>query len=221
MSKDWKTPKFPDSYIGEKAEEYNSLPWMERNQKKTTLRCIQYLYDKNLGLDIDVEKPYLILDLGCGTGFSSEVLLNYGFNVIGIEILKDMIKKALLKYQHLDNNQNFHLILGDINYIPLRNYSIDHIISVSAYNFIVHNKFSIDEKKSLMKSTAISLNKLLRKKGRIIIEFYPKNERDLNLFKDSFIQSGFDGYMIKDNPHQSSGQTFLLLKKERNFQRRG
>ena len=35
------TPKFPDSYIGDKSVEYDNSTWMERNQKKTTLLCLQ------------------------------------------------------------------------------------------------------------------------------------------------------------------------------------
>ena len=49
MTRKKKLPKFPDDYLGTKANEYNSLKWMERNQKETTLRCVDYLFDMNLG----------------------------------------------------------------------------------------------------------------------------------------------------------------------------
>ncbi|MHA1497659.1 MAG: hypothetical protein ACTSRT_08940 [Promethearchaeota archaeon] len=41
-------PRFPDSYVGSMSNDYNESIWMERNQKKTTSTCIQYLYDKKL-----------------------------------------------------------------------------------------------------------------------------------------------------------------------------
>jgi hypothetical protein len=47
----------------------------------------------------------------------------------------------------------------------------------------------------------------------MVLEFYPNDEQELNLFKSSFTNNGFDGFMIKQNPNQKSGQTFLLLKK--------
>ena len=58
------------------------------------------------------------------------------------------------------------------------------------------------------------LKKILKPNGRIIIEFYPKDEEELNLFISSFNNNGFDGFMIKKNPAQKAGQTYLLLKKQ-------
>ncbi len=185
---------------------------MERNQKRTTLKIIEYLYDKKLGEDIQMNVPYLILDLGCGTGFSSEVLIQNGFRVIGVDILNDMLTKANQKKENLPI-KDIELILADINYLPLKINSINHIISVSAYNFIIHNKFDVREKRKTLNNTARHLNKLLKKNGRIIIEFYPKSE-DLDLFVSSFTENGFDGFMVKKNLKQKSGQKFLLLKKK-------
>ena len=57
------------------------------------------------------------------------------------------------------------------------------------------------------------MKKILKPKGRIIIEFYPKDEKELELFTSSFINNDFDGFMIKKNLAQKAGQTYLLLKK--------
>ncbi|MHA2128118.1 MAG: hypothetical protein ACW99E_22705 [Promethearchaeota archaeon] len=38
-------PRFPFDYIDEKAVEYDNSISMERNQKKTTLLSIEYLFD--------------------------------------------------------------------------------------------------------------------------------------------------------------------------------
>lgn len=216
MERKNKLPKFPDSYIGEDAKKYNNQKWMERNQKKTTIKCIEYLFDKKLGVERGLLQEHdsnLILDLGCGTGFSSETLIENGFRVIGIEVLADMIKKAKHKQKLLEIN-DLELIMADINYLPLKTDSIDHIISVSAYNFITYGTHSLREKRKVVNNTAKYLNKLLKEKGRIVIELYPESDDELDLFTSSFTKNGFEGYMIKNNPEQKSGQTFLLLKKK-------
>ena len=213
MTRKKSLPKFPDSYIGEEAEEYDTLSWMERNQKTTALRCVEYLYDEKLGeLNSEYENPCFILELGCGTGYSSEILIENGFRVIGVDILDDMIIRASKKKKE-QNYINLDLILADINNLPFRNDSFDHAISISAYNFITHGIYDQIKRKQTVNNTARDLFKFLRKNGRLIIEFYPQDDKELELFSNSFIKNGFDGFMIKKNPNQTSGQTFLLLSK--------
>jgi ubiquinone/menaquinone biosynthesis C-methylase UbiE len=189
---------------------------MERNQKKTTLLCIQYLYDNNLDLlksqDSLERRDYIILDLGCGTGFSSEILIESGFRVIGVDILKDMLYKARYKLKNT-LYKKLNLILADINNLPLKQQSVDHIVSISAYNFIINDKLNLGSKSKTLNNTAKNLHKLLKLRGRIVIEFYPKDEKELNLFISSFKASGFDGFIVKNNPKHKLGQQFLLLKK--------
>ena len=220
MSRKKKKPTFPNSYQGKNAEEYNQSTWMERNQKRTALLCIQYLYDQHLDKvhDYDVlsDIPYTILDLGSGTGFSSEILAENGFRVIGVEILKDMIYKARQKKTGYNEDLDIEYILSDINYLPFRTNSIDHIISVSAYNFIIHSATTLKEKIILLSQTVQYLNNILKTHGRFVLEFYPADEKELNLFKTSFINNGFNGFMIQQHPNQKSGQIFLLLKKQSN-----
>ncbi len=218
MSENNRLPKFPDSYIGDKAKEYNNSNWMERNQKKTTLLCIQYLYDTKLDLlstqDFLEDKEYIILDLGCGTGFSSEVLAESGFRVIGVDILKDMLYKAKFKAKDCSNYNSVHYILADINYLPLKENSIDHVISVSAYNFIVSEKRELGDKLKTLNIVATTIHKILKQAGRVVIEFYPKDEKELELFTSSFKKNNFNGFIVKSNLKQKSGQQFLLLKKK-------
>lgn len=217
MTRKNKLPEFPKSYLAEKSYEYDNSKWMERNQKKTTLLCLQYLFDEKLDnvgkKDVLYKKPYLILDLGCGTGFSSEILITSGLKVIGVDILFDMLIKAKSKIPHLENGSNLYLILADMKYLPIRPKSINHIISISAYNFILHEKKDYKDKNKTLNNTAKSLKRILKSNGRIIIELYPNNEEELNLFSSSFTDNGFNGFMIKQNPKQKKGQTFLLLKR--------
>lgn len=210
-------PQFPNDYLNEKAEEYDSSKWMERNQKRSTLLCIQYLFDEKLGDQgkngFENRNNLLLLDLGCGTGFSSEILVGSGFKVIGVDVLPDMLLRAREKKRNLKEKQDLELILASINQLPIRGKKINHIISISAYNFIIYGKEDHNEKVNQLTETARYLHTILKKKGRIIIEFYPKDDHELKIFKNSFINNGFEGFMVKNNPKQKAGQTFLLLKK--------
>lgn len=210
-------PIFPDDYVGGNAEEYDSSKWMERNQKRTTSLNIQYLFDERLNVngvtEINLGKSYLILDLGCGTGYSSEILIQNGFRVVAIDILYDMISKAREKKRTSDNFKDLEFILSDINNLPIRVNSIDHIISISSYNFIIHGLENYGEKVKLLNDTSKYLHNILKRHGRVVIEFYPKDDNELKMFNKSFIKNGFEGFMVKNDPNQKSGQTFLLLKK--------
>ncbi len=209
-------PQFPNDYLNEKAKEYDTLIWMERNQKRATIMALNYLYSEDLGENKQFRGPYLILDLGCGTGYSSEVMLENGHRVIGIDVLNDMIIKARNKKSFFQNHNNLELVLADINHLPLKSKSIDHVISISGYNFITYNRNSVKDKIKTVNNTAKYLYRVLKKEtGRIIIEFYPKDEQELDLFVSSFKKNGFDGYLIKSKSNQKAGQTFLSLKKIR------
>ncbi|MFX1380161.1 MAG: class I SAM-dependent methyltransferase [Promethearchaeota archaeon] len=212
-------PIFPDDYIDDKAEDYDSSKWMERNQKRTASLTIKYLFDEKLNEynddGLEKEKPYLILDLGCGTGYSSEVLIQNNFRVIGVDILNDMLSKARKKRKILKGFKTLELILADINFLPIRHNSIDHVVSISSYNFITHGLENYGEKVKLINDTSKYLNTILKQNGRIVIEFYPNDDNELKIFNKSFINNGFEGFMVKRNPNQKSGQTFLLLKKKK------
>ena len=210
-------PIFPDDYLEDKAEEYDNSKWMERNQKRTTLLSLQYLFDDALNVNNDNGNKMgdmpIVLDLGCGTGFSSEVLIHNDFRVIGIDILNDMLLKAREKKKSFKEYSNLELILADINFLPIRVNSIDHIISISSYNFIIHGLENYGEKVKILHDTGKYLNKLQKRNGRLVIEFYPKDDKELTMFQKSFTNNGYEGFMIKQNPKQKSGQTFLILKK--------
>ena len=140
--------------------------------------------------------------------------MEHGFRVIGVDILSDMITKAREKKRIYENYKKLELILADINFLPLKANIIDHIISISSYNFITYGKNNYGEKVKLLNDTTKNIKTVLKKQGRVIIEFYPKDDKELNIFNKSFINNGFEGFMIKSNPKQKSGQTFLLLKKK-------
>ena len=141
-------------------------------------------------------------------------MIKNGFRVIDIDILWDMLSKAREKKRNFEDYKDLELILADINYLPIKPNSVHHILSISSYNFITYGMENFGEKVKLINDTAKYLHKILKNKGRIIIEFYPKDKMELKMFNKSFTTNGFSGFMVKQNPKQKSGQTYFLLKKK-------
>jgi len=130
---------------------------------------------------------------------------------VGVDILKDMLFKAGEKKRLYSEYRKIEFILADINFLPLREMKFDHILSVSAYNFITHGLLESKEKEKRINTTARYLHKILKPFGRMIIEFYPLDEQELNSYISSFINNGFNGFLIKKHEKQKSGQTFILM----------
>ncbi len=93
-------------YYGENAQEYANSNWMARNQIKTSERILQLLEDSNIGGNLELDPEYqLILDLGCGTGFSSVLFEDHNFNMVGIDLSFDMLLKNLEQQKIIEDNE--------------------------------------------------------------------------------------------------------------------
>jgi len=76
----------PENFYNEiAARKYDSSSRMNTIQTEITNRAIEMLA-------LPSDKPALILDIGCGSGLSGQALEDAGFNWIGCDISKDMLK---------------------------------------------------------------------------------------------------------------------------------
>lgn len=205
-----KGKKRPDisAYYGTEAEEYARSQWMARNQQATTERAVQLLKyypltdhpSKNETIEIDA----LILDIGCGTGYSSAILTETGFNVIGIDRSRDML-------QYADSECARSLIQADMRAIPLRTGAVQGIISISAFNFASDGAHSREDMSVLIKKACLELARVLQSMGRCAIEFYPSIEEE-TFFLQHLKSLHFIGGMIIDSPSSKKEHKFLVLQ---------
>jgi len=108
------------------AEGYNELYQEEQINKLNIIKS-----------NIKVNKSTRLLDLGCGTGVSS----NFDCFVVGIDANKYLLQQ----------NNNNKKIFGTAENLPFKNNSFDYVISVtSLHNFEDISK-SIDEMKRVCK----------------------------------------------------------------------
>ena len=194
-----------DFYFGEKAEFYAKSKWMARNQMKSTKRAMELLEDERIGGEFEIDTSHLlILDLGCGSGYSSHVMEANEFHTIGLDNSFDMLLQNREK-----SIKKRHIICGMIEALPLRKNVFNAVISISAFNFILEHVLQKD-KKRILRNVAKKLSNVLMKHGRIVIEFYPKKE-DIPLYMEALKQY-FDGGLVIDNPNQRKEQKFLILQ---------
>ncbi len=77
--------------------------------------------------------PLRILDLGCGTGWTSEFLAKAGYAVLGLDISIDMVRAA----RRLRSLPSLNFMVGDFEHIPVTSY-FDAVVSYGALHHCTH-----------------------------------------------------------------------------------
>ena len=195
-----------DAYYGSEADEYGSSRWMARNQIQTTLLAIKLLNAEELGGSTELSLgESMVLDIGCGTGYSTDAILSTYLNTIGIEISRDMLVQAAARTAGI-------WIQADMRHLPLRNTIFDSIISISAFNFASSGAHSLQEVKDLIRSAVTNVERVLTHHGKVVIEFYPTKAEE-PLFLAEFKRIGMEGGLMIHEPQTKREKKFLLLKK--------
>jgi len=105
-----------------------------------------------------------VIDLGCGFGFSSEILKELGFEVVGIDISEKMVKYT--------RSKGIEAIVGDFR--ELEKYfekdSFDYGISISSLQWISKNR---EDLKKFARGCNYTIKYMLG------IQFYPKTDKEV------------------------------------------
>lgn len=96
------------------------------------------------------------LDFGCGTGRSTRFLRKLGFDVTGVDISEDMIRKA----RELDTKGEYHLVPGD-DLTALPPATFDLVLAAFTFDNIAGR----DTKISILRD----LVRLLNREGRLVM----------------------------------------------------
>lgn len=183
-------------YFGETAKIYEKRMGLKKIKVKITMKAIELL---------SLPKNSYILDLGCGSGWSTETLYSQGYRVIGIDISKEMAKIAYQK--------GYIGIISDMRRIGLRDETFDGVVSISALNFISENCRTKNEIKRNYKAVAKELYRVLKPSGRAVLEYYPESKIEEEISMNVFVEAGFKGELIRNSYRKRLGQRFLNLVK--------
>ncbi|NUN11378.1 class I SAM-dependent methyltransferase [Candidatus Micrarchaeota archaeon] len=183
----FKTSK--EFYASEEAKSYSSS--IRKTQEQLTLRALELLA---------LPLPARVLDAGCGNGFSTKIIKDVGYNVVGIDSSQEMLDKKI--------DKSLELKLADFSYrIPFPFRSFDGVVSISALQWVSQNGF-------LTTRSAEEFYRILRKGGRGVIQFYPKTEEEFITVGKEFKRVGFKVTLVTDEPkNPKKRKLFLVLEK--------
>jgi len=81
-----------------------------------------------------------VLDVGTGTGRFATWLAKKGFNVTGVDVSKEMLKRAKIKAQ--STKKNVGVVLADMRFLPFRTGLFDSCVCINVIDHISNvNKF--------------------------------------------------------------------------------
>lgn len=161
---------------------------------------------------LSLTSPSLILDIGCGSGLSGEILSNIdpedgGPHVwVGMDISASMLDIALQREVEGD------LMLADIGQgVPFRAGSFDAAISISAIQWLCNAESSDVNPQRRLARFFNGLYASLRRGGRAVCQFYPKNEAQRTMISAAAIKAGFGAGILEDDPGTKNSKLYLVL----------
>ncbi|MFA5247516.1 MAG: methyltransferase domain-containing protein [Candidatus Micrarchaeia archaeon] len=164
-------------------------------QAKITLRALEILA---------ISPPAKLLDAGCGSGFSSVVAKDVGFEVSGFDLDKKMVGAA--------KANGICAKLGNLTKIPFDDKFFDAAISISALQWLAAGKDTKAASEEYFKA-AKEFARVLKPASRAVIQFYPKDEDEAFRAGRAFRKAGFAVTLqidCADNPKKR--KTYLVLR---------
>jgi 18S rRNA (guanine1575-N7)-methyltransferase len=161
---------------------------------------------------LNLHSPSLILDVGCGSGLSGEILSatpqdeGGPHTWIGMDVSPSMLDIALQRDVEGD------LFLADIGQgVPFRAGSFDAAISISAIQWLCSAESSETSPTGRLSRFFNGLYSSLRRGGRAVCQFYPKNDDQRNMITQAAVKAGFGAGILEDDPGTKNVKLYLVL----------
>jgi len=151
------------------------------------------------------DHPCYLLDVGCGSGLSGEVLTELGHHWVGADISEAMLGVANERGTEGD------LVYTDMGQgVHFRPGSFDGCISISALQWLCNadHKDHIPHKR--LRAFFTALYKSLAKGARAIFQFYPETPQQMELITTQAMKAGFSGGLVVDYPNSTKAKKIFL-----------
>ena len=161
---------------------------------------------------LDLPSPSLILDVGCGSGLSGEILSSLPEEEGGPHVWVGMDVSASMLDVALQRDVEGDLLLADIGQgVPFRADTFDAAISISAIQWLCNAETSDVSPAGRLSRFFGGLYASLRRGGRAVCQFYPKNDEQKKMITAAAVKAGFGAGLLEDDPETKNVKVYLVL----------
>lgn len=100
---------------------------------------------------LQAEKPRLVLDYGCGGGWLSRLMCNWGFGIVGVDLSRKLVKVAKFVCR------NGEFVVCDAMRLPFRGGVFDFVIGISILHHLPYLNLALNELKRASMPRAVFL----------------------------------------------------------------
>ncbi|KAJ1735806.1 18S rRNA (guanine1575-N7)-methyltransferase [Coemansia biformis] len=189
----------PELFYGEdEAKKYTRNTRIAAIQAEMTLRAVELL-------SLPEDQPHFLLDIGCGSGLSGEILDEEGHAWVGLDIAPSMLDIAVEKDVEGD------LFLQDIGQgMAFRPGAFDGAISISVLQWLCNADKTENRPQYRLQRFFSTLFMALQRGARAVFQFYPENDAQVELIMGIAMKCGFTGGLVVDYPNSKKARKFYL-----------
>jgi 18S rRNA (guanine1575-N7)-methyltransferase len=190
-------------YDDQTSKKYTSSSRIQHIQAAMTHRALALL---------NLTTPSLILDVGCGSGLSGAILSSVPASLggphqwIGLDISASMLAVAL------EHDAEGDMLLADAGQgVPVRAGAFDAAVSISAVQWLCNAESSAETAAVRLRRFFDGLYAALRRGGRGVCQFYPRDAAQRKMVCDAAVRAGFGAGLLEDGAGTKQVKVYLVL----------